>query len=203
MLFDEAAKNWDTPGKIEMARKISSEMKKVIDDEKIEKALEFGCGTGLISFELADLFPKITLIDSSSGMIKKLNEKIDYYEAENMTGYCIDVLKDKLPVENFDLVYSSMAFHHIADIEGIIKKLFGLMKNEGKICIVDLNEDDGSFHGDIRNYNDHNGFEQKELIEKFEKAGFKDVVSYTFYEGTKYTKGKEIDFSLFILSAKK
>ncbi len=39
------------------------------------RAMEFGCGTGFISFNLIDSFKSITLIDSSKNMIDILSNK--------------------------------------------------------------------------------------------------------------------------------
>ena len=47
-------------------------------------AMEFGAGTGLLSFILKDHLKEITLIDNSEGMVKVLNEKVLTTKAGNM-----------------------------------------------------------------------------------------------------------------------
>jgi ubiquinone/menaquinone biosynthesis C-methylase UbiE len=47
-------------------------------------ALEFGAGTGLLSFMLKDHLKEITLIDNSEGMVKVLNEKLISAKADNL-----------------------------------------------------------------------------------------------------------------------
>ena len=79
MSFDDYAKTWDTDKRINRAKKVANEIRNSIDSEINYSAMEFGCGTGLVSFNLYDKFKKITLIDSSKGMIDILNSKINKY----------------------------------------------------------------------------------------------------------------------------
>ena len=57
--------------------------------------MEFGCGTGLISFNLTDSFKNITLVDSSKNMIDILNDKIEKYNIQNMKAYKSDITASK------------------------------------------------------------------------------------------------------------
>ena len=52
MNFNEQAMNWDSSRRMIRAKKIAEEIIKVVKPEQYQKALEFGCGTGLISFDL-------------------------------------------------------------------------------------------------------------------------------------------------------
>lgn len=69
MSFDNYAKNWDTDLRINRAKIIAKEIQNVIGCKKDCTAMEFGCGTGLISFNLVNWFKNITLIDSSKNII--------------------------------------------------------------------------------------------------------------------------------------
>ncbi|NEI75067.1 class I SAM-dependent methyltransferase, partial [Rhizobium lusitanum] len=68
MNFDKYAKEWDDEERINRAKIISEKIEKTIPMNKDYSVMEFGCGTGLISFNLQDKFGKITLVDSSEGM---------------------------------------------------------------------------------------------------------------------------------------
>jgi len=51
--FDERAKDWDSdPKKVERARVVADAIRSVIPLSKDMHALEYGCGTGLLSFAL-------------------------------------------------------------------------------------------------------------------------------------------------------
>ncbi len=73
MSFDKYAITWDTEKRVNRAKIIAEEISKTIQIKKRYNALEFGCGTGLVSFNLYDKFESITLVDISKGMIDMLN----------------------------------------------------------------------------------------------------------------------------------
>ena len=200
MSFDDYARNWDTDKRINRARIIANEIEKVIQGSKEVSAMEFGCGTGLISFNLYDKLKKITLIDSSKGMIDILNSKIKRYEVKNMITKCQDILNE---VDRFDIIYNSMVLHHINNTEEIIKKFYELLNNDGYLIIVDLNKEDGKFHKEYPDFNGHNGFEQEELQDILRRVGFKNVGSKTIYYDTKIIDGECVDYSLFLIEARK
>lgn len=200
MSFDDYARNWDTDKRINRARIIANEIEKVIQGSKEVSAMEFGCGTGLISFNLYDKLKKITLIDSSKGMIDILNSKIKRYEVKNMITKCQDILNE---VDRFDIIYNSMVLHHINNTEEIIKKFYELLNNDGYLIIVDLNKEDGKFHKEYPDFNGHNGFEQEELQDVLRRVGFKNVGSKTIYYDTKIIDGECVDYSLFLIEARK
>lgn len=200
MSFDDYARNWDTDKRINRARIIANEIEKVIQGSKEVSAMEFGCGTGLISFNLYDKLKKITLIDSSKGMIDILNSKIKRYKVKNMITKCQDILNE---VDRFDIIYNSMVLHHINNTEEIIKKFYELLNNDGYLIIVDLNKEDGKFHKEYPDFNGHNGFEQEELQDILRRVGFKNVGSKTIYYDTKIIDGECVDYSLFLIEARK
>lgn len=199
MGFDEYAKNWDTDKRIKRAKTIVNEIVKSINTERKYSAMEFGCGTGLVSFNMYDKFKKITLIDSSKGMIDILNAKILEYNVSNMVTKHLDITGDDTIAEKFDIIYTSMVLHHIHDTEGIIKKLYQLLNDEGCLCIVDLNEEDGSFHKEYSDYDGHNGFNQDELKMILVEAGFEGIESNTFFHDVKIIGDENINYSLFLM----
>jgi ubiquinone/menaquinone biosynthesis C-methylase UbiE len=202
MSFDVYAKNWDTDKRIDRAKVIAKEIIDSIDINESCSIMEFGCGTGLISFNLVDKFKKITLIDSSKGMIDILTSKIDAYKTDNMVARHLDLTDAHSLDERFDVIYSSMVLHHIHDIPDILKRLYELLNDDGILCIVDLNEEDGSFHKEYPDFVGHNGFDQEALKQIFVDAGFYDVESTTFLHDVKNIDGKKIDYSLFLMKAR-
>jgi len=60
--FDNYAKNWDTETRIERAKIIANEISNSIDADNKYSAMEFGCGTGLVSFNIHGKFKSITLV---------------------------------------------------------------------------------------------------------------------------------------------
>jgi len=203
MSFDEYAKTWDTDERISRAKEIADKIRNSIDINTKCSAMEFGCGTGLVSFNLYDKFEKITLIDSSKGMIDILSSKINKYKVNNMVTSCVDLLSENLLHMKFDVIYNSMVLHHIHDTEAIIKKFYKLLNKDGQLYIVDLDEEDGSFHKKYQEFDGHNGFNQEKLKRILLSAGFSGVESNTFYYDEKIIEGKKINYSLFLMKARK
>jgi len=202
MSFDEYAKHWDTDFRIKRAKTIAKEIEKVLERTENYIAMEFGCGTGLISFNLVDRFNKLTLVDSSKGMIDIVKAKIEQYEAKNIVGIELDLSKNETLDDRFDVIYSSMVLHHVQDIPQIINALKALMNVEGYLVIIDLNEEDGRFHNDFPDFDGHHGFNQENLKMILSDAGFADIESHTFYNDVRRSGDEAIEYSLFIMKAR-
>lgn len=202
MNFNDLARQWDDSRRIERVKIISNEIRNNLGDVKLNKGLEFGCGTGLITFNLTDLFNDVTLIDISSEMIEVVNEKIEKFNLNNCKTISCDLMKSD-NLEKYDCIYTSMAMHHIIDVEEILNRFYEILNEKGKLCIVELNKDNGDFHKNEEGFNGHNGFSQKDLKNILEKYGFKNINSYTFYNSYKEVGCEKVEYSLFIIVAEK
>lgn len=198
--FNKEAKNWDNnPEKTERAKIFANKIVDFIQPSKKMKALEFGCGTGLLSFQLKNYFEEITLVDTSEGMIQVLKEKVEKLNIKNFKPFLVDVLKDSRNISKTDVIFTLMTMHHIKDVENAFKVLHSLLNKNGYLCIADLVEEDGTFHPTSQNFIGHNGFNKVELTKMLHNNGFK-VVHYTIcYEIEKNNK----KYPLFLLIAKK
>jgi ubiquinone/menaquinone biosynthesis C-methylase UbiE len=201
--FDERAKDWDSdPMKVHRAKTVAEAIRVAVPLTPKMSALEYGCGTGLLSFALqADLGP-ITLADTSQGMLDVLAEKISTSGVANMRPLRLDLSIDPLPASPFDLTYSLMTLHHIEDAKGILKKFHALLAPGGWLCVADLDKEDGTFHTDGTT-DVHLGFERTELQKWVEDAGFAEVKFSTAFEIKKKIDGVEKVFPVFLLTARK
>jgi 2-polyprenyl-3-methyl-5-hydroxy-6-metoxy-1,4-benzoquinol methylase len=173
--FDKQAKEWDQdPKKTERAISIAKEMTDFIQPDKTMNAFEFGCGTGLLSYQLKDFFKTITLADTSEGMIKVLQEKISNEKITNFKPLLVDLLEDDVVIyeNSYDVIYTLMTLHHIDDINKIAKIFNAMLKTGGYLCIADLVQEDGSFHTNVPGFNGHNGFDRAELSTILSNHGF-------------------------------
>lgn len=204
MNFDIQSTAWDDERRKNRAKLIAEEINKSIQIKKQYTALEFGCGTGLISFCLNNKFETITLVDTSKGMIDVLNSKIETFKINNMKAYQININENHiLPEHSYDVIYTSMALHHIIDTETTINNLYRLLKSDGYLCIIDLDEEDGSFHKEEKDFNGHNGFNQNALKNILLETGFKEVKANTFYEDEKIVEEMKVKYSLFLMVGRK
>ncbi|MBK9207228.1 MAG: methyltransferase domain-containing protein [Anaerolineales bacterium] len=202
--FDERAKDWDSdPKKIERARTVAEAIRNTILVTPQMSALEYGCGTGLLSFALQSDLGQITLADTSQGMLDVLGEKISTAGVTNMHPVYLDLTTESpLPSQRFDITYSLMTLHHIEKPKDILKKFHALLSPSGILCIADLDKEDGTFHTDGTT-DVHKGFERTELQTWAEETGFTDVKFSTVCEIKKKINEVEKAFPVFLLTARK
>ena len=199
--FDERAKDWDSdPAKVERARSVAEAIRRAVPLSAEMDALEYGCGTGLLSFALQSDLGQITLADTSQGMLDVLTEKITAAGVTNMHPVRLDLSKDPLPAERYQLIYSLMVLHHIHEAKNIIGKFHALLEPNGYLLVADLDKEDGSFHTD-ETIDVHKGFDRNELQNWVEAAGFGDVNFSTAYEIKKEVNGAEKSFPVFLMTA--
>lgn len=201
--FDERAKDWDSdPKKVERAYTVAEAIRRTIPLTTDMSALEYGCGTGLLSFALqADLGP-ITLADTSQGMLDVLAEKIAAAGVTNMRPVKLDLTTDPLPAERYALTYSLLTLHHVRDTQDILRKFHALLEPGGILLVCDLDKEDGSFHTDGTT-DVHLGFARAELQKQAEAAGFSEVAFTTAVVLHKKVHDVEKDFPLFLMVAHK
>ncbi|HSL42218.1 MAG TPA: class I SAM-dependent methyltransferase [Anaerolineales bacterium] len=201
--FDERAKDWDSdPIKVERARVVADAIRNAVPLSPHMKALEYGCGTGLLSFALQPELGSITLADTSQGMLDVLKEKISSAGVSNMHPVRLDLATDPIPPERYDITYSLMTLHHIHDVKNILAKFRDLLISDGYLLVADLDQEDGSFHTDGTT-DVHKGFARDELRKMVEDTGFGNVVFSTAYEIKKKIGDEEKTFPVFLMSAQK
>jgi tRNA (cmo5U34)-methyltransferase len=200
--FDVKASGWDKNNvHLERSQAIASQLKEIISYSPGMKAMEFGAGTALLSFLLSDLFASITLIDNSQEMIRICNEKIAESNSSQIHAIKIDLETEDLN-DKFDIIYSQMAFHHISDVHNIVNKLYHLLNEEGRLAVIDLFPEDGSFHGE--GFTGHKGFDPAWLAGEMRNAGFKNVYYDKSFVQTKVEPdGKIREYPLFLMIAEK
>jgi len=200
--FDEQASSWDSdPVKIERARAVAQAMRAGIPLSSGLTALEYGCGTGLLSFALQPYLGQITLADSSDGMLAVLNEKIADSGIRNMASLKADFTSDPLPQTRYGLIYALMTLHHIPDTGAILSDFYSLLEKPGWLCVADLDKEDGSFH--TWSFSGHNGFDRQELAKKVLDTGFAKVEFKPVFEMHKTVKGSSKAYPIFLMIAEK
>jgi tRNA (cmo5U34)-methyltransferase len=200
--FDAKAQDWDkNTMNHERALAIASQLKERIPFAPGMKAMEFGAGTALLSFILRDSFSSITLIDNSQEMIRICNEKIAETQSSHIHALQVNLETEDYD-ENFDLIYSQMAFHHLTSIEMMLQKLHHLLHENGYLAIADLYPEDGSFHGD--GFTGFKGFDPDWLVSLMRQTGFKNVISKPcFVQRKEGTDGTIRKYPVFLIIGQK
>lgn len=201
--FDDEAKEWDTPYRAKRAEAIAAEIKNQVKFSPTDSVLEFGCGTALVSSSLIDCVGRLSLMDNSTGMLEVAQAKIKAIAPQKLAAAASDLFSPLLPDGSFDVIYTSMVLHHVLNIAEVGQRFYQLLKPGGKLCIVDLNPDDGSFHADDGDFDGHNGFDPEALAREFAVVGFSREYCSTFYTSVKKIPDRDVPYSLFILVMKK
>ncbi|MFA4852818.1 MAG: class I SAM-dependent methyltransferase [Bacteroidales bacterium] len=200
--FDIKAAEWDkNPMHWDRSEAIANQIKKLIPLKKQMTALEYGAGTGIASFLLKDYLKEITLMDSSSEMVRVMNEKIKTTKVKNLKTLNFDLEHADYKGGKFDLIFTQMVLHHVTDIENIIKKFYNLLNPEGYLAIADLYPEDGSFHG--ADFTGHKGFDIEELSKQVMNQGFSNAshqLCFVINKKISDTETKQFDVFLLIAS---
>ncbi len=197
-LFAGKSKNWDMSSRrVQGAKKIANGIIKNITLDKNMHIMDFGAGTGLLSYFLSNSVGKITAIDISPSMLTILKKKSHLFNCD-INILKLDLIKENSPTLFFDGVVSSMTFHHVKDILNLLKKIYNILPNDGFIAIADLYKENGTFHND-NNGVFHFGFDIKELKKNIRKVGFSKIQFETINTISKPNG----DFPVFLMIATK
>jgi 2-polyprenyl-3-methyl-5-hydroxy-6-metoxy-1,4-benzoquinol methylase len=200
--FDSKARQWDeNPVFQERGLKIAQAIRQAVPLHPQMSALDYGCGTGLLSFPLRDELGTMLLADSSGGMLDVVARKIAAHGMTNMTTMKLDLLIDPPPAQRFDLIVTSMTLHHVPDTDHILHVFHELLNPGGYLCIADLDQEDGSFHGPEVDV--HHGFERAELGRRVVRAGLTGVQFQTVFSIAKERETGTRDYPVFLMTARR
>ena len=197
--FDKKAKAWDQQkDRIERTHAIARLMKERMPITTAMNAMEFGCGTGLLGFELVKNVGSLAFADTSSGMLEEVKRKAEDLEIGN---YRVINLSEEEVAGQFDLIFSLLALHHIEDYEAEVKKLIQRLTVGGFICLCDLDREDGSFHTEVEV--PHNGFERSQIESIYDSCGLETVCSMTAYVDRRQVGSEEREYPVFMIIGKR
>lgn len=198
MYFDDAARIWDNQSRCERAQVLASAIREAWGGAP-NAVLDFGCGTGLLTFALCPYAAAIYGYDSSVGMREVFASKLELYQVQNVRF----LTEEEMKGHTFDVIFTSMVFHHIPDITAELTGLRRLLAPDGRLILIDLDKEDGSFHRNDPGFNGHNGFDRDEMRRVLESCGFHEVSIQTVYQGIRSVEGSDTEYSLFMAMARR
>lgn len=171
--FDNAAAQWDMGDtRQNIASAVFQTLSSRIALLKSMDIMDFGAGTGLLSFKIVPLVRSVVGVDLSTKMLDQISAKNT--EAVKVTPLCQDICVNPLH-EQFHGIVSSMAMHHVEDTALLFKTFYTHLKKDGFIAIADLEAEDGTFHSHGNEGVYHHGFDRDTLRATIENAGFSHV----------------------------
>ncbi|RSL68316.1 hypothetical protein CEP54_002819 [Fusarium duplospermum] len=165
--------------------------------------LEIGCGTGLLSLEVAPAVNRLVAVDAAEGMIEVLSSKLNKPDAPKNIQPLAILLEDpednRLPPADeanpdgprlkYDLITSHLVLHHIADLKPVLTTMLGCLKEGGMVALTDF-EDFGpearKFHPESKMGGvERHGIPREWMANLMREVGFKDVKVEVAWDHTK------------------
>lgn len=199
--FDDEAATWDDdPGHEKRQVAVARAIEQAVDLDRGMRALDIGGGTGRLSILLADRVGSVLVTDPAAGMVRVAQQRIQAARlGDRLRAVQADLTSDGVD-GSYDVVWSSMALHHVHEVDALLRSVASLLVGGGRVAIADLEADpEGLFHADKADFDGHDGFDRQQLAEQLRRAGFTEI---EFTEATTITKGDR-EFGLFLCTATK
>ncbi|WP_446663620.1 class I SAM-dependent methyltransferase [Flexivirga sp. B27] len=197
--FDTEAATWDDNPEHEKRQvAVARSIEQAVQLRTSMRALDVGGGTGRLSILLAHNVGSVVVTDPSAGMVEVARQRILAAGLDDKVhAVRADLTTDQLDGQ-FDVAWSSLALHHVHDVDALLRRLASLLTPGGRLAIADLDEDpDGAFHAGKPDFDGHHGFNRERLADQLAAAGFSDI---TFGDATTVVRDDR-EFGLFLCTA--
>lgn len=193
--FDTAARDWDQRPLSQQLAAVPPRLLAQVPFASTDHVLDFGAGTGLLATTIAPHVARVTALDSSAAMLEVLDGK----GFANIATLQQDIFAG-LP-GRYHAVVSCMALHHVADTAALMQAFADALHPGGRVALVDLYEEDGSFHGDNEAKGvQHFGFAPETLRALAEAAGLAEI-GFSEILRMRHRNGRE--YPLFLMTCQK
>ena len=175
-VFDDKAAEWDTPERRARAHELADAIRDHVELGPQMRVLDIGAGTGLLGLDLLADVGSVVLTDPSEGMVEVAQVKIEAEGIVDASAVVCDFPPAEPPVgAPFDLAVSLLALHHVEDTASTLRSIRATLAPGGGIALIDLDEEDGSFHDPDQPGIHHHGFDGEALMATATEAGFAEV----------------------------
>jgi len=100
--------------------------------------LDFGCGPGYYTIELAKKAKRVVAVDLSSEMLKKARNKAEKAGVKNIQFLQSNGTNIQLDASSGDLILLVTVYHEVGESETVLKQFNRILKPEGKLIIVEV-----------------------------------------------------------------
>ena len=156
--------------------------------------VDFGCGTGTLTIELARWAKKVTAIDKSETTLARARAAAAREGLTNINFLSADLTDLPMPAQCADLVVSSQSLHHVDDIGAVLAEGARLLKSNGRIVVLELFPHEEEWVKQ-RLGHAHMGIEPEVLEEAMRKAGLEPNV-----QRVPLARGSQSPFKAFLVT---
>lgn len=130
-------------GRRRLLETLKSFYRHFFEDKQQIRALDLGCGDGIIMHELLKIDNSIsaTLLDGSEDMLDKAKERLDGIKNIHFIRASFqEVLNGKIELPLFDLIASSLAIHHLRmnEKKSLFNYIYSHLTNGGYFVNIDV-----------------------------------------------------------------
>jgi len=182
-VFDDEAAEWDTPERLDRAHELAEIIREHVPLSAQMRGIDIGAGTGLLGLDLLHDIGSMVLTDPSAGMVEVARTKIEAEGIVDASAIVFDFPADEPPAgAPFDLAVSLLVLHHVDDTGATLRSIHAALAPGGRIGLIDLDKEDGSFHDPDQPGIHHHGFEGDSLVGLATAAGFEDTQTRIIYD---------------------
>jgi ArsR family transcriptional regulator len=138
------------------------------------EVVDFGCGTGVLSVELARWAQRVTAIDHSAVALEAARARARREGVKNVQFLEADLRALPKGVQGNDLVVLSQSLHHVEQPERVLAEAARVLKPGGRAMVLELMPHDERWVT-ARLGHQHLGFQPATLVGAMSAAGFTDV----------------------------
>ncbi|KAL0066498.1 hypothetical protein AAF712_006541 [Marasmius tenuissimus] len=146
-------------------------------NKNTSEVMDFGCGNGFNASLLVPHAKTILGIDVSSGMVDEFNKNVKKWgiaEDGNISAIHVDLTEGGLDGRKFDIIFSSMVYHHLPSPEETTKLLASYLKPGGRLLVTDwIKGEHETYTEQIGSIMKVGGFSEEEMKSIFESSGLK------------------------------
>lgn len=109
----------------------------------VRRVLDVGSGPGVGTCELARLFPEahVIALDGSPATLDRVRQRAgEHGLAERVSTHLAELPGGLDGLEPVDVIWASMALHHVGDEVGLLRALHGLLEPAGIIAVAEMAE---------------------------------------------------------------
>jgi len=103
-----------------------------------DTVMDFGCGPGFFTVELAKKAKSVVAVDLSPEMLQKAQKKAAKSQVKNIQFLQSDGINLQLGDGSVDFILLVTVFHEVGDVESVLKEFWRVTKPGGRLAIVEV-----------------------------------------------------------------
>ncbi len=136
--------------------------------------VDFGCGTGVLTVELARWAKRVTAVDRSAQALHQAEARATREGLKNVTWLEADLHELPIASGKKELVVASQSLHHVDDPKAVLAEAARILEPGGRLIVLELMPHREEWVTDRLGHK-HLGFEPDTLEGQLHAAGFRHV----------------------------